>query len=213
MNIGSRSAVAAMLLAAASAVPGQPACSSDGTPAPAALLERFVNADCEGCWTDAKVREPKPGEVVLDWIVPGTRGDDAPLSAAARDDGLARLAALGRAVPAHDDLRHRQRRGPPARLRVAHGLPFNGYLGASIELRQPGPGPLRTPVERNLVRNVLRVGWDARHGRQRLFESRPMNIPEGARPERLRVVGLLEDARGRIRGIAQSRCAAPAGKG
>jgi len=228
MNIGSRSAVAAMLLAAASAVPGQPACSSDGTPAPAALLERFVNADCEGCWTDAKVREPKPGEVVLDWIVPGTRGDDAPLSAAARDDGLARLAALGRAVPAHDDLRHRQRRGPPARLRVAHGLPFNGYLGASIELRQPGPGPWqawlllvetipagseRTPVERNLVRNVLRVGWDARHGRQRLFESRPMNIPEGARPERLRVVGLLEDARGRIRGIAQSRCAAPAGKG
>lgn len=228
MNIASRSAVAAVLLAVACAAPGQPACSSDGTPAPAALLERFVNADCEGCWTDVKVREPKPGEVVLDWIVPGSRGDDAPLSAAARDEALARLQALGRDVPAHSEDRHRQRSGRPLALRVAHGLAFNGYVGASIELRGAGPGPWqawlllveavpagseRSPVQRNLVRNVLQVGWDARHGRQQRFESRAMNIPEGARPERLRVVGVVEDARGRIRGIAQSRCPTPAGQG
>jgi len=220
MNIASRSAVAAVLLTVACAAPGQPACSSDGTAAPAALLERFVNADCEGCWTDVKVREPKPGEVVLDWIVPGSRGDDAPLSAAARDDGLARLAALGRGVPVHDDQLQHRRHGPPAGLRVAHGLPFNGYVGASIELRGAGPGPWqawlllvetipagseRTPVQRNLVRNVLRVDWEG--GRPAPHsEARPMNIPEGAKVDRLRVVGLLEDARGRIRGIAQSRC-------
>ena len=26
-------------------------------------------------------------------------------------------------------------------LRVAHGLPFNGYIGASIEFKATGPGP------------------------------------------------------------------------
>lgn len=220
MNIASRSAVAAVLLAVACAAPGQPACSSDGTPAPAALLERFVNADCEGCWTDVKVREPKPGEVVLDWIVPGSRGDDAPLSAAARDEALARLQALGRDVPAHSEDRHRQRSGRPLALRVAHGLAFNGYVGASIELRESAPGPWRawlllveaipagserTPVARNVVRNVLQVSWEGGRPAPR-SEARPMNIPEGAKADRLRVVGLLEDARGRIRGIAQSHC-------
>ena len=67
------------------------------------------------------------------------------------------------------------------------------------------PGSERTPVARNVVRNVLQVSWDA-GGAGARSEARPMNIPEGARPYRLRVVGLLEDARGRLRGIAQSRC-------
>jgi len=48
---------------------------------------------------------------------------------------------------------------------------------------------------------------------RRLFESRPMSIPEGAKPARLRVVGWVEDARGRIRAIAQSRCRPPEPKG
>jgi hypothetical protein len=33
-----------------------------------------------------------------------------------------------------------------------------------------------------------------------------MSIPEGAKPERLRVVGWVEDARGRVVAAAQSRC-------
>jgi hypothetical protein len=40
-----------------------------------------------------------------------------------------------------------------------------------------------------------------------------MNIPEGANPSRLRVVGWVEDARGRIRAIAQSLCVPPGAKG
>lgn len=223
MNDVSRPAVAAVLLALAAAAPAQPSCSSDGQPPPAGVLERFINADCEGCWTDVKTAEPGRGELVLDWIVPGGRGDDAPLSAAARNDGLARLAALGRGVPAHGEERHSKRSGPAVALRVAHGLPFNGYIGASIELRDPAPGPWRawlvlveaipaggerSPVARNVVRNALQVSWEAGRPGTR-SETRPMNIPEGARADRLRVVGLLEDSRGRIRGIAQSRCAPP----
>jgi hypothetical protein len=41
-----------------------------------------------------------------------------------------------------------------------------------------------------------------------LHESRPMRIPEGAQPERLRVIGWVEDARGRLVAAARSACAA-----
>jgi hypothetical protein len=223
MNDVSRPAIGAVLLALAAAAAAQPACSSDGQPPPAGVLERFINADCDGCWTDLRTAEPGRGEVALDWIVPGRRGDDAPLSAAARDEALARLQALGLDVPAHSGERHGQRSGRPLALRVAHGLAFNGYIGASIELSEGAPGPWRawlllvealppgserTPVARNVVRNVLQASLDGRRGGQR-SETRSMSVPEGARPDRLRVVGLLEDARGRIRGIAQSRCAPP----
>ena len=107
---------------------------------------------------------------------------------------------------------------------MAHGLPFNDYIGASIELKPASGGPWKawlllvetippgtegTPVERNLVRNVLQPAWDdVPHQRREesLLESRPMSIPEGANPERLRVVGWVEDARGQIVAVAQSRC-------
>ncbi|EJE49649.1 hypothetical protein PMI14_05780, partial [Acidovorax sp. CF316] len=61
----------------------QSSCSSDGVARPAALFERFVSADCESCWADKATPAPSaPGTLVLDWIVPGTQGDNAPLSAA-----------------------------------------------------------------------------------------------------------------------------------
>ena len=109
---------------------------------------------------------------------------------------------------------------------MSHGPPINGYLGTSIEFKSPGPGPWSswlllvetipagaegTPIERNLVRNALQLVWPAGADQPRLFESRPMSIPDGARPERLRLVGWMEDGRGRMRAIAQSRCTPPAG--
>jgi hypothetical protein len=214
---------------AAAAQDPSPVCSSDGQAAPAALLERFVNADCAGCWTDLETPKPGPGQVALDWILPGSRDDDAPLAAAARREGLDRLAALGRAVPRNDDSRVARRAGGAVSLRVAHGLAFNGYIGASIELRNAPKdrwhawlalvetlpvGTEGSPVERNLVRNVLELHWDPRrHPAQRLAETRPMNIPAGADARRLRVIGFVEDVRGRIKGIAQTRCAPARRKG
>ena len=106
---------------------------------------------------------------------------------------------------------------------MAHGLPVNDYIGASIELKPASGGPWNawlllvetippgtegTPVERNLVRNVLQPAWTK--DEKKLLESRPMSIPEGANPERLRVVGWVEDARGQIVAVAQSRCAGDA---
>ena len=112
---------------------------------------------------------------------------------------------------------------------MAHGPAFNGYVGASIELKPGRGGPWQawlllvetlpagtegSPVERNLVRNALQPAWDnveplSKAQQNGLFESRPMNVPEGANPKRLRVVGWVEDARGRVVAAAQSRCRQP----
>lgn len=228
-NLSRLLATALTLALHAGGLHAQSFCSSDGQPRPVGLLERFVNADCESCWGDARAARPRAGELALDWIVPGSRGDDAPLSAAASRDALARLEALGRPVPAQAATAQARLQAPAGQLRVAQGLPFNGYIGTSIELKPGSGGPWNawlllvetvpagtegTPVARNLVRNALRPAWDgtrplSKAEQRRLFESRPMSIPEGANPARLSVVGWVEDARGHIRAIAQSRCRPP----
>jgi hypothetical protein len=218
---------AALLALGACAARAQSYCASDGVVAPAALVERFINADCEACWRESGPLQPRGGELALDWVVPGIRGEDAPLAAVARRDGIDRLESLGRPVPLQADALRHKSSSQGQRLRVAHGLPFNGYVGTSIELKPGTGGPWSawlllvetlpagtegSPVERNLVRNSLRVTWTAPRPGQpkgqpgRLFESRPMALPEGARPERLRVVGWVEDARGRVSAAAYSRC-------
>jgi hypothetical protein len=214
-------------LALSAAAYGQSLCSSDGQPQPVALLERFINADCEACWSDPATSKAGVRELALDWVLPGAKGDDAPLSTVARRDALLRLEALGRKAPEQSDaVRHAVRPGPQM-LRVAHGPAVNDYVGTSIALRRPGAaqwsawlalvetvpaGVEGSPVERNLVRNTFQPAWNggghlSKPDRQRLVESRPMQIPEGAKPSRLRLVGWLEDSHGHIRAIAQSRCA------
>jgi hypothetical protein len=230
----SRLMVPAVVLALhAGGLHAQSSCSSDGQPRPVGLLERFINADCEVCWSGAGAARPRAGELALDWIVPGSRGDDAPLSAAASRDALSRLEALRRPVPRRAATSQVRLQGAAGQLRVALGLPFNGYIGTSIELKPADRGPWKawlllvetipagtdgTPVARNLVRNALQPPWDgtrplSKEEQQRLFESRPMSIPEGANPNRLSVVGWVEDPRGHIRAIAQSRCGPAASRG
>lgn len=209
-------------------------CASDDQPQPVQLLERFINADCADCWSDAATPQAGSGQLALDWVVPGSEGDDAPLSAVATRDALARLQALGQQVPAQAQASRRRVKGiRGASLRVAHGLPVADYIGASMELK-PIPRAARkqrwtawlalvetlpagtegSPVERNLVRNLLQPLWDGskqllKDERNRFFELRPMNIAPGANPSRLRVIGWVEDEKGQVLVAAQSRCAAP----
>ncbi len=218
------------------AAPGawaQSFCASDGQPRPVQLLERFINADCDSCWTDPATPRAGPRALALDWVLPGSRGDDAPLSSVARRDALARLEALGQGAPAASHHRSHAVKGlKGATLRVAHGLPVADYLGASIELK-PIPAAARkqrwtswlalvetlpagtegSPTERNLVRNLLQSTWDGRKQlskteQNRFFEARSMAIAPGAKPSRLRVVGWVEDDKGRVLAAAESRCQA-----
>jgi hypothetical protein len=230
MNKVSRLPVVAVLLCAAASGWAQSSCSSDGVRPPVALLERFINADCESCWRDPSTTKAGNQELALDWIVPGTQGENAPLAAAASRDGVARLDALSRKTPASVDSMRHKAQAAGSRLRVAHGPAVNDYVGTSIEIKPLGAGPWHawlalvetlpagtegSPVERNLVRNALRLTWNdpsvlSNQKHSGFVESRPMRIPEGARPDRLRVVGWVEDDQGRVKAIAQSRCA-PAG--
>jgi hypothetical protein len=231
--------VAPLLLAAAPLATGSMAqaqsfCVSDGQPRPVQLMERFINADCSSCWTDPATPQVGAGQMALDWVLPGRTGEDAPLSAVASRDAEARLQALGRPAPAQASSQtHPVQALRGATLRVAHGLPLNDYLGASIELK-PIPAAAKkqrwtawlalvetlpagtegSPVERNLVRNVLQTTWDGNKERlkteqNRFFDARSMNIAPGAVPSRLRVMGWVENAQGQVMAAAQSRCNAP----
>ena len=207
----------------------QSVCSSDGQRPAAGLHERFINADCAGCWTAAGTPAARPGKLSLDWVLPGDQGDDAPLSAVARRDSLERLQALGLPLPAgqpqHDAHDARVAGGKGWRLRVAHGIAFNGYLGVSIEFKHRGTlppakdlpltvwlalvetlpaGTEGSPVERQLVRGLFKTDWDRRQPGAVL--SRSMAVSEGVNPERLSLVGWLENARGGLLTAVQSGC-------
>lgn len=196
------------------------------------LLERFINANCDTCWADPATPQAAAGQVALDWVVPGDKGSDAPLSAVAAREGLQRLEALRQAVPAQSLANTSPVKAiKGATLRVAHGLPLSGYLGTSIELK-PIPAAAKgrqwtawlalvetlpsgtegSPVERNLIRNVLQTNWDGRKQlskteQNRFFDARSMSIAEGANPDRMRVVGWVENEKGEMVAAAQSRCA------
>ena len=91
--------VLATLLLASPLVHSQSVCSSDAQAAPLSLFERFVNANCASCWSDAATPVAPPGALALDWIVPGSQGEEAALAVAASRDALMRLNALQRDRP------------------------------------------------------------------------------------------------------------------
>lgn len=139
--------VALMVALTPSPAAAQSSCSSDGQAAPRVILERFINADCAACWRDNAVAPTPLGGLAIDWILPGSQGEDAPLSAVASRDAAWRLEALNLAMPTvslnHSSAPRRVQR--PAQqaldphsfaphLRVARGIALNGYMGASIEL-------------------------------------------------------------------------------
>ena len=210
------------------------ACSSDGQPRPARLIERFINADCSDCWQDPATPRTQPGDLALDWVVPGKKDEDAPLAAVASREALERLHAFGRQPPETTASSIQKVKGlARGSLRVAHGVALSGYIGVSLRFKPPTAtsgaqnwtawlalveslpkGTENSPIPRNLVRNVFQPLWN---GLQTLskkehtvfFESRVMSIAPGANPERLQLIGWVEDARGEVVVAAQSACRQP----
>jgi hypothetical protein len=205
----------------------QTLCSSAGVAAPHALFERFTSADCLACWQDTATPAPGASALALDWMVPGTLGDDAPMAAAAVPEALDRLQTLQRPVPRERDI-HTAPVEPMAglRLRVGRGPEINGYVGATLSLDATAQGPWSyhlllvqavaqgtegTPVPRYVVRNAIQGRWTAdnalpasRH--RRWIEVRPMRLPEGADPALFHTVAWVENADGRVVAAARSVC-------
>ena len=222
-----------VVLATLGNVQAQSFCASDGQPKPAQLLERFINADCDSCWKDPATPKATKDQLALDWVTPGSQGDDAPMSAIATRDALTRLESLKKPPPAASSAQAQAVRGMKATtLRVAHGLPLADYVGASIELN-PIPASARgqnwtawlalvetlpagtegSPVARNLVRNLLQAPWNVRKQllkteQHRFFDQRSMSIAPGVDASRLRVIGWVEDQNGQIVAAAASQCVA-----
>ena len=214
-------------------VHAQSFCASDGQAEPAQLLERFINADCDSCWKDPATPKATKDQLALDWVTPGSQGDDAPMSAIATRDALTRLESLKKKPPAASSAQVQQVLGMKGTtLRVAHGLPLADYVGASIELK-PIPASARgqnwiawlalvetlpagtegSPVARNLVRNLFQSPWNVRKQllkteQPRFFDQRSMRIAAGADASRLRVIGWVEDQNGQIVAAAASQCVA-----
>ena len=186
-------------------------------PAPAAtLLERFIPADCEACWSTAE--RPPDATWILDWIVPSPRGDAAPLSAAAIAEATARAGAMTTTST-------RQRRHALAprglQLTVEQGPAWNGYIALRLRATRSGPawpggasgfialvedvaaGDEGTPVPRRVVRAVV--------GPLTLEPDSPgtthvvaVRLPSGSRVDRLDATAWIEDGTGAIVAAAQA---------
>lgn len=209
-------------------------CSSDGQPRPVRLVERFINADCASCWQDRVTPRTRRGELALDWVVPGKKEEDAPLAAVASREALDRLQVLKLQIPTasvSSNRRLKDREGGV--LRVAHGVALSGYMGVSMRFKPSATasssrgwsawlalvevlpeGTEDSPVARNLVRTVFQPPWNGLSSLSKkestaFFESRVMNVSQGANPERLQVIGWVENARGELVAAAQSACKEP----
>lgn len=204
--------------------------------APRWLVERYVSADCAACWGLAPptpAREAAGPAVTLDWIVPGTQGDAAPLSAAALPEATARVARAGRLLP---DEALTQTSPLPARsglqVEAQDGIAWNGYVGLRLQVTHDGRAPLATglqgwvglvervaagedgsPVPRQLLRRLVGpLSLDELATGAQVDHLRAVRLPDTARPERLGAVGWVETADGRVLAYGSNdpaACAAP----
>lgn len=186
----------------------------------ALLLDRFIPADCQLCWEERS--DPEPGVLVLDWIVPSPRGDDAPLAAAALPEASVRAGPISRTATTS------RRQALPSvaglSLRVEQGPPFNGYIAAQMHVErdaarsgrsttagavaylalveQVRAGEEGAKVERMLVRSVvgpLPLDPD----RDEVTHLHAFRIPQGSKPARLTAIGWVETPGGELLAAAR----------
>jgi len=202
-------ALGTSLLLANAAGAASPACRV--TP-PTRLVERFVPADCEGCWSGATPLPRPAGALVLDWITPA--GDDAPMASAALPEAARRAGRLPAGRGGVRETRLHPSTAPL--LRIVDGPAWNGYIGLRlIVTRHTGvpPGALAyaavveevpagsegSPVERHLVRAMVGpMGLAELASEPKVEHLRAVSVPAGSRVERLASVAWIEAPDGRV---------------
>ncbi len=161
---------------------------------------------------------------LLDWIVPGTQGDDAPLAAAATSEARQRSQRIegfsfdaGRRWAGRTVLPR-----PAPALRVTSGPAWKGYFALELDARGRWPaqstgwlalvevvpmGTDGTPVARQLVRTVAGpLDLDALRAHGRVQVLRALRWPDTAQPARLRARAWIESPDGAIVAVAGERC-------
>ncbi|HSN33684.1 MAG TPA: hypothetical protein VLU41_13440 [Ideonella sp.] len=196
-------------------------------PRPTLLVERYLSADCAPCWSAVPpLPEGAAGRgrpFVLDWIVPGARGDAAPLAVAAVPEAQARVARAG-VLRSDEALTQTTPLAARSELRVEarDGPAFKGYIGLQFDAAYAGARPLPpgltgwlalvervaagsegTPVERTLVRTLVGpLPLDELPARHAVRHLRAARVPENAKPERLSVVAWVETRSGKVLAVA-----------
>lgn len=225
-----------LLLAGAGALPALAAAGGRCPALNAALVERFIAADCSACWAadtaPAAAAAPARGWT-LDWLLP--RGSEAPMSAAALPEAAERaqragLPAVvdGAARPAQESPVSRPAlpRRPGLTMTVGSGPAWQGYFGLQLRLavgvttRLPSgttawlalvetipAGSEGSAVPRQLVRSVAGpLPLDAMRPGRPFSHLQALRWPEGAQPTRLQARGWLEAPDGRVLAMAADRC-------
>jgi hypothetical protein len=107
--------------------------------------------------------------------------------------------------------------------RFPKNLPIAKNLTAVLLLTETIPkGTADSPIERSLVRNMLIESWSispiSKMKTRKLapdtavtpvISRRPLSIPQGVNPDKLRVIGWVLDDQGRVLAAAQSLCIEP----
>jgi len=196
------------MLLAAPAHAASPACRPSP---PTRLVERFVPADCERCWSGAAPLARPAGSLVLDWITPA--GDDAAMASAALPEAAARA---GRMPAGQTQVRETRLHPSTAPLlRIVDGPAWNGYIGLRLLVtRHVGmpPGALAyaalveqvpagsdgSPIERHLVRAIVGpMGLGELASLPKIEHLRAVAVPAGSRADRLASVAWIETPEGR----------------
>ncbi len=199
-----------------------PRCPDPG----AQVVERFMSADCTGCWSAPTGAHSPTREWLFDWIVPSAQGADAPMSAAALAAAAERAARAKLTEPTRSMTtqiaRSRLTQRGSLQLQVQSGPAWNGYFGLQMSIRGQAPAgatawmalvePLPIGIDgsgvaRELIRSVAGP-LPLPDSTKPLSHLAALRAPDSAQPERLRARAWIEAADGRILAVASDGCVA-----
>lgn len=206
---------------ASAQAPAAPTCPRAG----AAVLERFISADCPDCWSAPTVAAAPPGAWLFDWIAATPADTEAALAAAATVEAQERAQRAGGPAPIGLqtlNVRGTLPRTSPLRLSVQSGPAWSGYFGLRLEARGRVPAgssawlalvemiPANAEgsvAERQLVRSVAGpLPLDGLRGGRAMSHLQALRWPETAEPTRLQARGWIEGPDGALLAIATDRC-------
>ena len=221
--VDAQPAATAASAATSSAVPTAataPACPRPG----AAVVERFISADCPDCWSASDVAAATSGWL-FDWIAHTPTGPQAALASAASTEAQERAQRAGGPSPTGMQsltVRSTLPRMPGLKLGVQSGPAWNGYFGLRLEARGRVPAgssawlalvemiPANAEgsvAERHLVRSVAGpLPLDAMRTDRAMSHLSALRWPETAQPTRLQARGWIEGPDGALLAIASDRC-------